>query len=103
VGRYFFCFKAQLVLKDSVPVACLDDEDPIALSLWRDDAALIGRDAIIVTTWWRARQSVQEIEAKFEHTEPMEPVWIESYGRPVMRIDLVHGHNLQAGLKQSVD
>jgi hypothetical protein len=103
VGRYFFCFKAQLVLKDSIPVVCLDDEDPIALSLWRDDAALIGRDAIIVTTWWRARQSVQEIEAKFEHTEPMEPVWMESYGRPVMRIDLVHGHNLQAGLKQSID
>jgi 4-amino-4-deoxy-L-arabinose transferase-like glycosyltransferase len=104
VGRYFFCFKAQLVLKDSIPVVCLDDENPIALSLWRDDAALIGREAIIVTTWWRARQSVQDIEGKFERTEPMEPVWIESYGRPVMRIDLVHGENLQGRiLKQPVD
>jgi len=94
VGRYFFCSKAQLVLKDSVPVACLDDS-PIALSMWRDDAALRGRDAVIITTWWRAPQPLAAIETKFERVEELPPLWIMDHGRPVMRIELKLGYNLQ--------
>jgi 4-amino-4-deoxy-L-arabinose transferase-like glycosyltransferase len=94
VGRYYFCFKAQLVLKDRLPVVCLS-ENPIALSLWHDDAALLGRDAVIITTWWRGPVSLTDLEAKFRNTETMAPAWIASYGRPVMRIDLTLGHDLK--------
>lgn len=94
VGRYFFCFKAQLVLDNSVPVVCLDD-NPIALSLWRDDAALRGRDAVIVTTWWHAPQPLADIERKFERVEDLPPLWITDHGRPVLRLDLKLGHSLQ--------
>jgi hypothetical protein len=93
-GRYYFCFKAQLVLKDSVPVACLAD-NPIALSLWRDDAALLGRDAIIITNWWMAPQTVATVEAKFARIEKIAPLWITMHGRPVMRVELALGRNLQ--------
>jgi 4-amino-4-deoxy-L-arabinose transferase-like glycosyltransferase len=93
-GRYFFCFKAQLVLRDSIPVACLSD-DPIWRSLWRDDAALLGRDAIIITNWWNAPQSIATVRDKFERIEEISPIWITAYGRPVMRVDLLLGHNLQ--------
>jgi 4-amino-4-deoxy-L-arabinose transferase-like glycosyltransferase len=94
VGRYFFCFKAQLVLNNSVPVVCLDD-NPIALSLWRDDAALRGRDAVIVTNWWHAPQPLAAIETKFERVADLPPLWITDHGRPVLRLDLKLGHNLQ--------
>ncbi len=93
-GRYYFCFKAQLVLRDSLPVACLSD-NPISRSLWRDDAALLGRDAVIITTWWVAPQTLASAEAKFERVEEMAPVWITAHGRPVMRTELALGRNLQ--------
>jgi hypothetical protein len=94
VGRYELCFKAQFVLKDSLPVVCLSD-NPIALSLWRDDAALLGRDAIIITNWWTARQAIPTVAAKFERVEEIAPLWILAHGRPVMRVELALGHNLQ--------
>lgn len=93
-GRYYFCFKAQLVLRDSLPVVCLSD-NPISRSLWRDDAALLGRDAIIITNWWVAPQTIPTVQAKFERVEEIAPVWITAYGRPVMRVDLALGHNLR--------
>ncbi|MGA8612561.1 MAG: glycosyltransferase family 39 protein [Xanthobacteraceae bacterium] len=95
VGKYYFCFKAQLVLKDSIPVVCLDDKNPIALSLWRDEAALRGRDAVIVASWWYAPQPLAAIEKKFERVEELPPLSITDHGRPVMRIELKLGHNLQ--------
>jgi hypothetical protein len=93
-GRYEFCFKAQLVLKDKVPVVCLSN-NPVALSLWRDDAALLGRDGIIITNWWNWRQPISELEAKFENVEELAPLWLMNHGRPVMRVQLALGHNLQ--------
>jgi hypothetical protein len=90
-GRYWFCFKAQLVLNGSLPVVCLSD-NPIANALWRNNAALLGRDAIIITSWWDGPQPVQD---KFERIEKIAPVWITEYGRPVMRIELELGRNLQ--------
>jgi 4-amino-4-deoxy-L-arabinose transferase-like glycosyltransferase len=93
-GRWYFCFKAQLVLKDSVPVVCLDDS-PITQSVWHDDPALRGRDAIIITTWWRAPQPLTAIEAKFARVDALPPVWIMYHGRPVLRLDLKLGHDLQ--------
>ena len=92
-GRYYFCFKAQLVLRDSLPVVCLSD-NPISHSLSRDDAALLGRDAIIIINWWAGQQTIPTIEAKFERVEKIAPVWIMAYGRPVLRVDLLLGHNL---------
>jgi len=101
VGKYYFCFKAQLVLKDSIPVVCLDDKNPIALSLWRDEAALHGRDAVIIASWWYAPQPLAAIEKKFERVEDLPPVSIMDHGRPVMRIELKLGHNLQGPIFES--
>jgi hypothetical protein len=94
VGRYEFCFKAQFVLKDSLPVVCVTD-NPIFESLWRDDAALIGRDAIIITNWWLAQQAIQTVQAKFERVEEIAPLWMMAYGRPVVRAEVALGRNLQ--------
>ena len=89
-GRYWVCFKAQLVLSGSLPVVCIS-ENPIANALWLNDTTLIGRDAIIAE-WWDGPQTAQD---KFEHIEQIEPIWITEYGRPVMRIELALGRNLQ--------
>ena len=94
IGRYEYCFKAELVIKDAIPIACLS-ANPVSHALWRDDAALIGRDAIIVTNWWNARQSVAEVSAKFASAEKLPPLSITDHGRPVLRVDLAIGHNLQ--------
>jgi hypothetical protein len=96
-SRYDFCFKAQLVLKDALPIACLSD-NPISLSLWRNDAALAGRDAFIVTNWWRPPPSIEAIEAKFERVEQIEPIQILHHGHPTMRVFLLLGHNLRGPL-----
>jgi hypothetical protein len=93
-GRYEFCFKAQLVLKDSLPVVCLTD-NPISKSLWRDDAALRGRDAIIITSWWDAPQSLATVRGKFRRFEVIPPIWMTAYDRPVMRVELALGSDLQ--------
>jgi 4-amino-4-deoxy-L-arabinose transferase-like glycosyltransferase len=98
-GRYYFCFKAQLVLRDSLPVVCLSD-NPISHSLSSDDAALLGRDAIIITNWWAAPQTISTVQAKFERIEEIAPLWIMAYGRPVFRVDLLLGHNLQRTLSE---
>jgi len=94
IGRYEYCFKAELVIKDALPIACLS-ANPVSHALWRDDAALIGRDAIIVTNWWNARQSIADVSAKFETVEKLPPLWITDHGRPVLRVDLALGRNLQ--------
>jgi hypothetical protein len=93
-GRYEFCFKAQLVLQDRLPVVCLTD-NPISKSLWRDDAALLGRDAIIVTSWWNASQSLATVHGKFERVELIAPIWMTAYGRPVMPIEVALGRDLR--------
>jgi hypothetical protein len=92
-GRYEYCFKAELVIKDALPIACLSI-NPVAHALWRDDAALLGRDAIIVSNWWNARQSIAAVSAKFASVEKLPPLWITAHGRPVLRVDLAIGHNL---------
>jgi hypothetical protein len=100
-GKYYFCFKAQLVLKDSMPVVCLDDKNPIVLSLWRDNAALRGRDAVIIASWWYAPQPLAVIEKKFERVEDLPPVLITDHGRPVLRLELKLGRDLQAPIIES--
>jgi hypothetical protein len=95
VGKYYFCFKAQLVLKDAMPVVCLDDRNPIVLSLWQDDTALRGRDAVIIATWWSAPQPLAAIEKKFERVEQLPPLSIIDHDRPVLQIKLKLGRNLQ--------
>jgi hypothetical protein len=94
LGRYEYCFKVELVMKDAVPIACLST-NPTSHSLWRDDAALIGRDAIIITDRWNARQSIASVNAKFASVEQLPPLWISDHGRRVLRIDLALGHDLQ--------
>jgi hypothetical protein len=94
IGRYEYCFKAELVIKDALPIACLSI-NPVSRALWRDDAALLGRDAIIVTNRWNARQSIVAVDAKFASVEKLPPLWIAAHGRPVQRVDLAIGHNLQ--------
>ena len=94
IGRYEYCFKAELVIKDTLPIACLSI-NPVSHALWRDDAALIGRDAIIVTNWWNARQSIAEVSAKFASVEKLPQLWITDHGRRVLRVDLALGHDLQ--------
>lgn len=93
LGRYEYCFKAEFVIGDSLPIACLS-ANPVSHALWRDDGALLGRDAIIITNWWNARQSISEVSAKFASVEKLPPVWITAYGRPVLRVELAIGHNL---------
>jgi 4-amino-4-deoxy-L-arabinose transferase-like glycosyltransferase len=95
IGKYYFCFKAQRVLEDSMQVVCTDDKIPIVGSMWPDNATLIGRDAVIVETWWSGRQPLAAIETKFERVEDLPPIWILDHGRRVLRIDLKLGHNLQ--------
>lgn len=97
LGRYEFCFKAELAIRDSLPIACLS-ANPVSHSLWRDDDALLGRDAIIITNWWNARASIAQVNAKFESVEKLPPVWITAYGRPVLRVELAIGHNLQRSI-----
>jgi Dolichyl-phosphate-mannose-protein mannosyltransferase len=97
LGRYEYCFKAGLVIRDSLPIACLS-ANPVSHALWRDDAALLGRDAIIITNWWNARQSIAEVNAKFDSVERLPPVWITAYGRAVLRVELAIGHNLRRPL-----
>jgi dolichyl-phosphate-mannose-protein mannosyltransferase len=94
IGRYEYCFKAELVIKDALPIACLS-ANPVAHALWRDDAALLGRDAIIVANWWNARQSIPAVSAKFASVEKLPPLWITAHGRRVLRVDLAIGHDLQ--------
>lgn len=94
IGRYEYCFKAELAIKDALPIPCLSI-NPVSRALWRDDAALLGRDAIIVTNRWNARQSIAAVSAKFASVEKLPPLWITAHGRPVQRIDLVIGHDLQ--------
>lgn len=94
IGRYEYCFKTELVIRDKLPIACLST-NPVSHALWRDDAALLGQDAIIVTDRWIARQSIAEVSAKFASVETMPPLWITSHGRPVLRVHLLLGHNLQ--------
>jgi hypothetical protein len=94
LGRYEYCFKVELVIADRLPIACLST-NPVAHSLWRDDAALLGRDAIIITDRWIAPQSISAVSAKFASVEKVPPLWITDHGRPVLRVDLVIGHNLQ--------
>jgi 4-amino-4-deoxy-L-arabinose transferase-like glycosyltransferase len=96
-GRYELCFKAQLVLKDSLPVVCLTD-NPISKSLWRDDAALRGRDAIIIFSWWDAPQSLATVHDKFRRVEEIAPIWMTAYGRPVTRVGLALGSDLQRSI-----
>jgi len=97
IGRYEYCFKAELVIKDALPIACLSI-NPVSHALWRDDAALLGRDAIIVTNWWNARQSIPAASAKFASVEKLPPLWITDHGRHVLRVDLAIGHDLQRPL-----
>jgi hypothetical protein len=94
LGRYEYCFKVELVIADRLPIACLS-ANPVSHSLWRDDAALVGRDAIIITDRWNARQSIAEVSAKFASVEQLPPLWITAYGRPVLRLNLAIGRNLQ--------
>ena len=94
IGRYEYCFKAELVIKGALPIACLS-ANPVSHALWRDDAALLGRDAIIVTNRWNARQSISAVSAKFQSLEKMPPLWITDHGRPVLRVERILGHNLQ--------
>jgi hypothetical protein len=96
-GTYGFCFRLQFVLKDSIPVVCLSD-NPIARLLSTDDAALRGRDAVIVKDRWSARQSISKIEGKFERVESMPPVWLTAHGRRTMPLRLSIGRNLQHGI-----
>jgi 4-amino-4-deoxy-L-arabinose transferase-like glycosyltransferase len=94
IGRYEYCFKAELVVDDALPIACLS-ANPVSQALGRDDAALLGHDAIIVINWWNARQSIAAVTAKFASVEKLPPVWITDRGRRVLRIDLALGRNLQ--------
>ncbi len=94
LGRYEYCFKVELVIADRLPIACLS-ANPVSHSLWRNDAALIGRDAIIITDRWNARQSIAAVSAKFASVEKLPPLWITDHGRPVLRVDLVIGHDLR--------
>jgi 4-amino-4-deoxy-L-arabinose transferase-like glycosyltransferase len=95
IGKYYFCFKAQRVLEDSMQVVCTDDKIPIVGSMWPNNATLIGRDAVIVETWWSGREPLATIETKFERVDDLAPIWILDHGRRVLRIDLKLGHNLQ--------
>jgi 4-amino-4-deoxy-L-arabinose transferase-like glycosyltransferase len=96
-GRYEFCFKAQSVLQDTLPVVCLTG-NPISKALWRDDAALLGRDAIIITSWWDAPQALATVHDAFARLDEIAPIWMTAYGRPVMRIDLALGSDLRQSL-----
>jgi hypothetical protein len=97
LGRYEYCFKAELVIKDALPIACLS-VNPVSHALWRDDAALIGRDAVIIANWWNARQSIAAVSAKFAGVDKLPPLWITNHGRRVLRVDLAIGHNLQRSI-----
>jgi 4-amino-4-deoxy-L-arabinose transferase-like glycosyltransferase len=94
IGRYEYCFKAEFVMKDTLPIACLS-ANPVSHSLRRNAVALLGRDAIIVTNWWNARQSIAAVSGKFVSVAKLPPLWIADHGRPVLRVELDIGHNLQ--------
>jgi 4-amino-4-deoxy-L-arabinose transferase-like glycosyltransferase len=94
LGRYEYCFKAELVIKDAIPIACLS-ANPVSHSLWRDDEALLGRDAVIITDRWNSRQSISAVSAKFASVAQLPPLWITDHGRPVLRVELMIGHDLQ--------
>ncbi len=94
LGRYEYCFKVEFMIADRLPIACLST-NPVSHSLDRDDAALIGHDAIIITDRWNARQSIAAVSAKFASVEPLPPLWITDHGRRVLRVHLALGHNLQ--------
>jgi 4-amino-4-deoxy-L-arabinose transferase-like glycosyltransferase len=98
-GRYEFCFKAQLVLKDSIPIVCLDDSNPIVKSLGRDDAELRGRDAVIIESWWHTPHTA--IEQEFQRVEELPRLFIVDHGRPVLGLELRLGHNLQGLIIES--
>src|SRR5260370_16686101 len=90
-GRYFFCFKAQLVLRDRIPVICLDD-NPIRHALAADDKAIAGHNALIIENWWRGPQSLPSVLASFESVERLEPLCLRAHNRPVIRLDLSIRH-----------
>ena len=98
-GRYEFCFKARLVLKDSIPIVCLDDSNPIVKSLGPDGAELRGRDAVIIESWWHTPH--KGIEREFERVEEMPQLFIVDHGRPVLGLELRLGHNLQGSIIES--
>jgi hypothetical protein len=97
LGRYEYCFKVELVIADRLPIACLST-NPVSHSLWRNDAALRGRDAIIITDRWDARQSIADVNAKFASVEKLPPLWISDHGRRVLKVDLALGHDLQRSI-----
>ena len=89
-GRYYFCFKAEFVLRGRLPVVCLDDL-PIRKSLTPANADFAQRDAIVIESWWRAPQSVSSLLAGYARVEPQEPIWVTHTGRRVMRIEMSIG------------
>ena len=91
-GRYYFCFKAKFVLRDRLPVVCLDDT-PIGGALAVREAASAGRDAIILESSWRPTGSLPGFLAKFASVEPLPPVWLTDHDRSVARIELAIGRN----------
>ena len=93
-GRYENCFKAELVLGGRLPVVCLTS-NPIGRALWTDTPALLGRDAIIITTWWNASGGVAAVKAGFAATEPLPTLSVTSFGVPRAKIDLLLGHQLR--------
>lgn len=97
LGRYEYCFKVELAMRDRLPIACLST-NPVSHSLWDNDAALLGRDAIIITNRWNAPQSVATVNAKFASVERLPPLWITDHGRRVLRVDLAIGHDLQRSI-----
>jgi len=86
-GRYYFCFKAEFALRGRLPVVCLDDL-PIRRSLTPKDALGANRDAIVIDTWWRAPQPLQDYLATYDSAEPLTTIWATHSGRKVMQIDL---------------
>jgi len=87
------------VLKDSIPIVCLDDSNPIVKSLGRDDAELRGRDAVIIESWWHTPHTA--IEQEFQRVEELPRLFIVDHGRPVLGLELRLGHNLQGLIIES--
>jgi hypothetical protein len=94
IGRWEDCFKAAFELKNTLPIACVDP-NPVSHSLWHDDAALLGRDAVVIASWNYRSNVPAVVGTRFANVESMPPFWITDRGRPVLRIDLAIGHNLQ--------
>ena len=89
-------FKADSSSMARYRLFCLTS-NPIGKASWTDMPALLGRDAIVITSWWNAPEVLTAVEAKFAITEPLPTIRMNMMGVPRTKLEVLLAHSLLTG------